>query len=91
MNDEQLLRYSRQIMLPELDIDGQEKLGSASVLIIGLGGLGSPAAIYLAAAGIGEVTLVDEDVVDLSNLQRQIVHREAVSYTHLTLPTILLV
>ena len=77
MNDEQLLRYSRQIMLPELDIDGQEKLGSASVLIIGLGGLGSPAAIYLAAAGIGEVTLVDEDVVDLSNLQRQIVHREA--------------
>ena len=77
MNDEQLLRYSRQIMLPELDIDGQEKLGGASVLIIGLGGLGSPAAIYLAAAGIGEVTLVDEDVVDLSNLQRQIVHREA--------------
>ena len=77
MNDEQLLRYSRQIMLPELDIDGQEKLGSASVLIIGLGGLGSPAAIYLAAAGIGELTLVDEDVVDLSNLQRQIVHREA--------------
>lgn len=77
MNDEQLLRYSRQIMLPELDIDGQEKLGCASVLVIGLGGLGSPAAIYLAAAGIGEVTLVDEDVVDLSNLQRQIVHREA--------------
>lgn len=77
MNDEQLLRYSRQIMLPELDIDGQEKLGRANVLIIGLGGLGSPAAIYLAAAGIGEVTLVDEDVVDLSNLQRQIVHREA--------------
>lgn len=77
MNDEQLLRYSRQIMLPELDIDGQEKLGLASVLIIGLGGLGSPAAIYLAASGVGEVTLVDEDVVDLSNLQRQIVHREA--------------
>ena len=77
MNDEQLLRYSRQIMLPELDIDGQEKLGRANVLIIGLGGLGSPAAIYLAAAGIGEITLVDEDVVDLSNLQRQIVHREA--------------
>ena len=64
-------------MLPELDIEGQEKLGQASVLVIGLGGLGSPAAIYLAAAGIGEVTLVDEDVVDLSNLQRQIVHREA--------------
>ena len=77
MNDEQLLRYSRQIMLPELDIEGQEKLGQASVLIIGLGGLGSPAAIYLAASGIGEVTLVDDDVVDLSNLQRQIVHRES--------------
>ena len=77
MNDEQLLRYSRQIMLPELDIEGQEKLGQASVLIIGLGGLGSPAAIYLAASGIGEVTLVDDDVVDLSNLQRQIAHRES--------------
>ncbi|MCH2353165.1 MAG: molybdopterin-synthase adenylyltransferase MoeB [Pseudomonadales bacterium] len=77
MNDEQLLRYSRQIMLPELDIEGQEKLGRASVLIIGLGGLGSPAAIYLAASGIGEVTLVDDDVVDLSNLQRQIAHRES--------------
>ena len=77
MNDEQLLRYSRQIMLPELDIEGQEKLGRASVLIIGLGGLGSPAAIYLAASGIGEVTLVDDDVVDLSNIQRQIAHRES--------------
>ena len=77
MNDEQLLRYSRQIMLPELDIEGQEKLGRASVLIIGLGGLGSPAAIYLAASGVGEVTLVDDDVVELSNLQRQIAHRES--------------
>ena len=77
MNDEQLLRYSRQIMLPELDIEGQEKLGKASVLVIGLGGLGSPAALYLAASGIGEITLVDDDVVDLSNLQRQIAHREA--------------
>jgi len=76
MNDEQLLRYSRQIMLPELDISGQEKLLKARVLVFGLGGLGSPAAIYLAAAGIGHLTLVDHDTVDLSNLQRQIAHGE---------------
>lgn len=74
MNDQQLLRYSRQIMLPDIDIDGQEKLLSARVLIIGLGGLGSPVAMYLAAAGVGHLVLADFDVVDLSNLQRQIVH-----------------
>lgn len=74
MNDEQLLRYSRQIMLPDVDIEGQEKLLAANVLVIGLGGLGSPVAMYLAAAGVGRMTLVDFDVVDLSNLQRQIVH-----------------
>ena len=74
MNDEQLLRYSRQIMLPDIDIDGQEKLLAASALIIGLGGLGSPVAMYLAAAGVRHLTLVDFDKVDLSNLQRQIVH-----------------
>lgn len=74
MSDEQLLRYSRQIMLPAMDIDGQERLLAAKALIIGLGGLGSPAAMYLAAAGVGGLTLVDFDVVDLSNLQRQIVH-----------------
>lgn len=74
MNDEQLLRYSRQIMLPDVDIEGQEKLLAANVLVIGLGGLGSPVAMYLAAAGVGQMTLVDFDVVDLSNLQRQIVH-----------------
>ena len=74
MNDEQLLRYSRQIMLPEFDVAGQEALLNATALVIGLGGLGSPAALYLAAAGIGNLTLVDHDTVDLSNLQRQIIH-----------------
>ena len=74
MNDDQLLRYSRQIMLPSIGIEGQEKLLNASVLIIGMGGLGSPVAMYLAAAGIGHLTLADFDKVDLSNLQRQIAH-----------------
>ncbi|HEB82074.1 MAG TPA: molybdopterin-synthase adenylyltransferase MoeB [Gammaproteobacteria bacterium] len=72
--DEQLLHYSRQIMLPHFGIEGQQKLREAHVLIIGLGGLGSPAAMYLAAAGIGTLTLVDFDHVDHSNLQRQIIH-----------------
>jgi len=74
MNDEQLLRYNRQIMLPQIDVEGQQKLLDAHVLIIGMGGLGSPAAIYLTAAGIGAMTLVDFDRVELTNLQRQIVH-----------------
>ena len=74
MDDPQLLRYSRQIMLPQVDIEGQQKLLEAQVLIIGLGGLGSPAAMYLAAAGIGHLVLSDFDTVDLSNLQRQIIH-----------------
>ena len=74
MNDNQLLRYSRQIMLPLCDIEGQQKLLAANVLIVGAGGLGSPAAMYLAAAGIGSITIYDDDVVDLSNLQRQIAH-----------------
>jgi len=76
VNDEQLLRYSRQIMLPDFDIAGQENLLSSKVLIVGLGGLGSPVALYLAAAGVGELWLADHDVVDLSNLQRQIAHNE---------------
>ncbi|MDJ0805632.1 MAG: molybdopterin-synthase adenylyltransferase MoeB [Gammaproteobacteria bacterium] len=74
MNDEQLLRYSRQIMLPAIGIEGQEHLLESRVLIIGLGGLGAPVAMYLAAAGVGNLVLVDFDKVDLSNLQRQIIH-----------------
>jgi adenylyltransferase/sulfurtransferase len=80
MNDQQLLRYSRHILLPEIGIEGQQKLSTSHALIIGVGGLGAPAAIYLAATGVGTLTLCDGDRVDLSNLQRQIVHRtDAVS------------
>jgi len=74
MNDDQLLRYSRHILLDDIGIDGQERLRAAHAVVVGAGGLGSPAAIYLAASGIGRLTLVDDDVVDLTNLQRQILH-----------------
>jgi adenylyltransferase/sulfurtransferase len=77
MNDDQLLRYSRHILLPELGVEGQEKLLAANALIIGAGGLGSPAALYLASAGVGRITLADGDTVDLTNLQRQILHGTA--------------
>jgi len=74
MNDNQLLRYSRHILLPEIGVEGQEKFLASSALIIGAGGLGSPVALYLAAAGLGTITLADGDAVDLTNLQRQILH-----------------
>lgn len=74
MNDEDLLRYSRQIILPEVDIEGQKALLNSTILLIGLGGLGSPSAMYLASAGVGHLILADFDQVELSNLQRQIIH-----------------
>ncbi|HEY1181441.1 MAG TPA: ThiF family adenylyltransferase, partial [Rhodocyclaceae bacterium] len=77
MNDDQLIRYSRHILLPEIGIEGQQRLLDAHALLIGAGGLGSPAALYLASAGVGTLTICDGDTVDLTNLQRQIVHREA--------------
>jgi len=77
MNDDQLLRYSRHILLTEMGIEGQEKLLAAHALVIGAGGLGSPAAMYLASGGVGRITLADGDSVDLTNLQRQILHTTA--------------
>ena len=74
LNDDQLLRYSRHILLPEIGIDGQQKLLASHALVIGAGGLGSPISLYLAASGVGRITLCDHDTVDLTNLQRQIVH-----------------
>ena len=75
MNDDQLLRYSRHILLDEFGVEGQEKLLAAHALVVGAGGLGSPATLYLASAGVGRITICDGDAVDLTNLQRQIVHR----------------
>ncbi len=77
MDDDQLLRYSRQIMLPRFGIEGQQRLLDAQALVVGAGGLGSPAAMYLAAAGVGHIVIADHDQVDLSNLQRQLLHQHA--------------
>lgn len=77
MDDSQLLRYSRHILLDDIGIEGQERIMRARALVIGVGGLGSPVALYLATAGIGHLTLVDHDTVDLTNLQRQIAHTQA--------------
>ena len=76
MNDQQLERYSRHILLPQLDYDGQQALINSHVLILGLGGLGASASQYLAGSGIGRLTLLDPDTVELSNLHRQVVHSE---------------
>lgn len=77
MNDDQLLRYSRHILVDEIGIEAQQRFLDAHAIVVGAGGLGSPAAMYLAAAGVGTITLVDADTVDLTNLQRQILHATA--------------
>ena len=76
MRDDQLLRYSRHILLDEWGVEGQERVSQSHALIVGAGGLGSPTALYLASAGVGHITLIDHDVVDVSNLQRQIAHTQ---------------
>ena len=77
LSPDEIFRYSRQIVLPEIGIDGQEKLKQASVLLVGAGGLGSIQSLYLAGAGVGRIGLIDDDVIDISNLQRQVIYSES--------------
>src|SRR6188768_3461906 len=77
LSNDEIRRYSRHLIMPEVGIEGQKKLKAASILLIGTGGLGSPLALYLAAAGIGRIGLVDYDVVDETNLQRQVIHGQS--------------
>jgi sulfur-carrier protein adenylyltransferase/sulfurtransferase len=77
LTNEQVMRYGRHLIMPEVGVEGQEKISAAKILLIGAGGLGSPSALYLAASGVGELTIIDPDVVDLSNLQRQVIHDTA--------------
>ncbi|MEO7939423.1 MAG: HesA/MoeB/ThiF family protein, partial [Burkholderiaceae bacterium] len=77
MNDQQLLRYARHILLDEIGVEGQQRICAGHALVLGAGGLGSPVALYLGAAGVGRITLIDSDVVDLTNLQRQVAHTTA--------------
>ena len=76
-----VIRHARHISLPNVGVEGQQRLKASSVLIVGAGGLGSPVAMYLAAAGVGRIGLIDDDVVDISNLQRQILHATEEPYT----------
>ncbi|MGM0618890.1 MAG: HesA/MoeB/ThiF family protein, partial [Actinomycetota bacterium] len=82
LSHEEIARYSRHLIIPEVAMEGQERLKAARVLLVGTGGLGSPLALYLAAAGVGTIGLVDDDVVDASNLQRQIIHGTSDLGTH---------
>ena len=86
MTDEQLLRYSRHLLLDEVGIEGQERIAQAHALVIGVGGLGSPVVLYLGSAGVGQITLVDHDTVDLTNLQRRWPTRRRVSASPRSIP-----
>ena len=81
LSKEEILRYSRHLIMPEVGMEGQLKLKSASILLVGTGGLGAPLGMYLAAAGVGRIGLVDYDVVDFSNLQRQVIHGTSIADT----------